>query len=154
MNSSGDRYKVGADVAGRKRVWSREHRVIISETASRRRENECPWSADCTRLTSPIAPSVNEALPIPDELRRGKMEETLVCSITAWVKDDEDVGGVAPAAVQEIEDVAETVKTRRIVVYPYAHLSLSLAKAAPARLLRHLFDRRLEDVQARVQDLP
>ena len=76
-----------------------------------------------------------EALPIPDELRRGKMEEALVCFTTAEEKDERDITGTAKAAVREIEDVAKTVKTRRVVLYPYAHLSPSLAKPAPAREL-------------------
>jgi threonyl-tRNA synthetase len=80
-----------------------------------------------------VREKTKDALPIPDELKRGKIDEALVCFITAEEKDEKDVGGTSRAAVNEIQDVAKTVKTTRVVVYPYAHLSPSLAKAAPAR---------------------
>lgn len=86
-----------------------------------------------------VKEKTKDAQPIADELKKGRMEEALVCFTTAEEKDERDITATAEAAVREIEDVAKTVKTKRIVLYPYAHLSPSLAKPAPAReLLAHI----------------
>jgi len=88
-----------------------------------------------------VKEGTKHALPIPDEQRRGHMDEALVCFVTAEEKDEKDVGGIAKAAVKEVEDVAQSVRTKRIVVYPYAHLSSSLAKPAAAReILAHMVE--------------
>jgi len=91
-----------------------------------------------------VREKTKDALPIPDELKHGKIDEALVCFITAEEKDERDVGGIARSAVKEIQDVAKIVKTNRVVVYPYAHLSPSLAKAASAR---EMFGHIAEDLE-------
>src|SRR3989338_8475928 len=61
-----------------------------------------------------------------DEPKSGRMEECLV-AFTAVEKDDENISDIAEKLVKEISDVAEQVKTKRVVLYPYAHLSKNLA---------------------------
>ncbi len=69
---------------------------------------------------------------VADELapgsERGRMDEVLVAFIS-FEKVDE---GKEPKAVQlladNIEEIAGSVETKRVVLYPYAHLSSSLAK--------------------------
>ena len=80
-----------------------------------------------------VKEKTKDAQPISEDQRRGRMEDALVCFITAEEKDEKDLSGTASSAVREIVDVAGTVKTRRVVVYPYAHLSPSLASPAPAQ---------------------
>ncbi len=56
----------------------------------------------------------------------GRMEECLVV-FTAVEKQDEDIENITEKLAKEISAVAEQVKTKRIVLYPYAHLSKNLA---------------------------
>ncbi len=80
-----------------------------------------------------VKDKTKDAEPVADKLKKGRMEEALVCFATAEKNDENDVDQIAKRAVMEIEDVAHTVKTKRIVLYPYAHLSPSLAMPALAR---------------------
>src|SRR3989442_1693502 len=68
---------------------------------------------------------------LPKEARHGRAEEALVCFISAEKRDEANPIGAAKAAAENIEDVANQVRTRRVVLYPYSHLSSSLA--APDR---------------------
>ncbi|MEK6986579.1 MAG: threonine--tRNA ligase [Candidatus Thermoplasmatota archaeon] len=70
---------------------------------------------------------------IPEARRHGRVEEALVCFISAEKRDEADPKGAALAAAKNIEDVAGQVHTKRIVLYPYAHLSSSLAAPEPAQ---------------------
>ncbi len=86
-----------------------------------------------------VKEKTKDAQPIADEMKKGRMEEALVCFITVEEKDEEDIGTTAKAAASEIVDVAKIVKVTRMVLYPYAHLSSSIAKPAIAReLLGHI----------------
>jgi len=88
-----------------------------------------------------------KALPsaedLPPEKRKGRIEDALVCFISAEKEDEADLEGVAKEAVRNIEEVAAQVKATRIAVYPYAHLSSSLAASAPAKQIFALLDQRL-----------
>jgi threonyl-tRNA synthetase len=70
---------------------------------------------------------------IPETKRHGRVEEALVCFISAEKRDEADPKGAAVAAEENIVDVAEQVHTKRIALYPYAHLSSSLAAPEPAQ---------------------
>ncbi len=67
--------------------------------------------------------------------RRGRAEEALVCFLTAEKRDESSPKGAATAAATNIEDVAAQLRTKRIVLYPYAHLSSSLAAPEPAAVV-------------------
>ena len=76
---------------------------------------------------------------LPASRRTGRVEEALVCFITAEKRDERDPKASAEAAATNIEEVAGQVRTKRIVLYPYAHLSSSLAAPEPAQeILRSL----------------
>lgn len=64
---------------------------------------------------------------LPPESRRGRAEEALVCFVSAEKGDESQPGLVAKAAAANVEDVAGQLRTKRVVLYPYAHLSSSLA---------------------------
>ena len=64
---------------------------------------------------------------IPKERRSGRVEEALVCFISAEKRDEKDPRAAALAAAGNVEEIAEQVHTRRIALYPYAHLSSELA---------------------------
>jgi len=69
---------------------------------------------------------------VPKGLRSGRVEEALVAFTAVEAEDETNVEGVARNAAREIAGVFEQVKAERVVLYPYAHLSPSLALPAAA----------------------
>ena len=69
---------------------------------------------------------------ITDQNRHGKYENVLVSFCTIEKEDEMDPDQVAKRATESIKEVADSVKTKRILVYPYAHLSNSLASVKTA----------------------
>lgn len=70
-------------------------------------------------------------------VERGRMEEAVAAFLT--VEDvDETNPHVVEDTAQSIEEIAGTVKTKNIMLYPYAHLSPNLAK--PIRAIEILRD--------------
>ncbi len=61
-----------------------------------------------------------------------RMEEVLVVFTSVEKADEADQNGVVAAATKDIVDVCQKVKTNRVMLYPYAHLSPSLASKEPA----------------------
>lgn len=80
---------------------------------------------------------------VPAKQRQGRVEDALVCFLTAEERDEKDPIGTAEAAAANIEDVAGQLKARRIALYPYAHLSSSLARPAPAQQILDLLAKAL-----------
>lgn len=66
-----------------------------------------------------------EDLPEKDK-KGGKAEEALVV-LTAVEKIDDNVKEVTQKFIEAVKDIASQVKTKNIVLYPYAHLSSNLA---------------------------
>lgn len=75
----------------------------------------------------------------------GKFENVLVAFTTVERDDAKNPEGVAEQAGQEILDVLQKVKAVSILVYPYSHLSSSLAEASDAiGILRKIHGKLLE----------
>ena len=72
---------------------------------------------------------------VPQSKRHGRVEEALVCFISAEKRDEANLAGVVRAATANIAEIADQVRTKRIVLYPYAHLSSSLASPGSAQEL-------------------
>jgi len=75
---------------------------------------------------SPLSRAVEQA----EEVERGKevrLGECLVALVTVESEDSRDLEAVASEAAQSIAEHAATVGAKLVVVYPYAHLSSSLA---------------------------
>lgn len=72
-----------------------------------------------------------KAIEKPEEItptkKKGFMDESLVVFSTVEKMDEKNPEQVAINASDSIEEVAKLVKTRKIVIYPYAHLSPDLA---------------------------
>ena len=71
-----------------------------------------------------------------------RVEETLVVFVSVEREDNEEV---AKRAVKEVESVAEKVNTKRIVLYPYAHLSSELASPERAVEILKLREKELSE---------
>ncbi|MGA2791614.1 MAG: threonine--tRNA ligase [Candidatus Bathyarchaeia archaeon] len=69
--------------------------------------------------------------PLEDN-QAGKFENVLVAFSTIEKEDEQNPAEVVRKATESIAEVARSVKTNRILVYPYAHLSSSLASATVA----------------------
>lgn len=61
------------------------------------------------------------------DVKKERLEECLAAFVTVEKKDELNAQEVVVRAAEEIENIANTVKTRAIFVYPYAHLSSLLA---------------------------
>src|SRR5207245_11458586 len=61
---------------------------------------------------------------------------------------------VAREAVRNSEDVAAEVKATRVAIYPYAHLSSSLAASGPAKTIFALLEERLRKTGFQVLSSP
>ena len=65
--------------------------------------------------------------------QKKRMEECLVVFTAVEKRDEADLKKATEMLVKEIKDVAEKVKTKNIVLYPYAHLSSSLSSPRSAQ---------------------
>jgi threonyl-tRNA synthetase len=75
--------------------------------------------------------AVKNPEPLEDN-RAGKFGEVLVAFSTIEREDEQNPDEVVRKATESIAEVAKSVKTNRVLIYPYAHLSSSLASAAVA----------------------
>ncbi|MEM3519502.1 MAG: threonine--tRNA ligase [Candidatus Hadarchaeales archaeon] len=91
---------------------------------------------------------------LPQEKKSGRLEEVLVVFSAAEEEDEADLEGVAEKAAREIADVASQVKAERIAIYPYAHLSPSLASPKAATRLLDLTAEKLRKLGFETYRLP
>jgi threonyl-tRNA synthetase len=63
----------------------------------------------------------------------GRMEECLCAFVSVEKADEQGLESAVAKAAKEIVAVADQVKTKRVMLYPYAHLSSSLASPATAQ---------------------
>jgi len=71
--------------------------------------------------------AIKDAEEIPEKEGKVRVEECLVIFSAVEKRDEEDLKKVIDIYVKEIKDIATQVKAKNIVLYPYAHLSSSLA---------------------------
>ncbi len=74
---------------------------------------------------------------ISDSQKKKRIEEVLVAFISFEKRDEEKEEAAAKALVANIREIAGKVEAQRIVLYPYAHLSSSLAKASSSIKILH-----------------
>ncbi len=79
-----------------------------------------------TKRSTPVAEKIEE------NLKKGRMEEALTVFIAVEKNDEENIEYAAGQTAEEIKKVTEQVKTNRVMLYPYAHLSSSLASPKAA----------------------
>lgn len=76
--------------------------------------------------------ALEEAEDLAGAVGKASVENALVCFTTVESFDEVNLPWVVSRAAEEIASVAERVGVRRVVVYPYAHLSPDLARPASA----------------------
>lgn len=89
--------------------------------------------------------------PLAPGDERGAVAEALVAFISVETEDASDPAGVARETAMRLAAAADKVGATRIMIYPYAHLSSSLAEASVAKaVLSDLFNlvRSLERYEA------
>jgi threonyl-tRNA synthetase len=86
--------------------------------------------------------------------RAGKFDNVLVAFSTIEKEDEANPGEVVRKATESIAETARSVKASRILVYPYAHLSSSLASAAVAISVLEQLSRFLSEMSFEVHRSP
>lgn len=76
--------------------------------------------------------ALKSAPELAPEQMAGRMEECLCAFVSVEKADEAGVASAAAKVAAEIVKVADQVKTKRVMLYPYAHLSNSLASPAVA----------------------
>ena len=75
------------------------------------------------------------AQEIPEGHEKGRMEEVLVAFISFEEIDEGKEDASSALLADNVEEVAKMVKTSKVVLYPYAHLSSSLAKPDVGKII-------------------
>ncbi len=76
--------------------------------------------------------AVKQPETLDESHKRGAIEDGLVVFSTVEKNDEQDPGQISANAASSIEEVLGWLKTKRVMVYPYAHLSTTLASREPA----------------------
>jgi threonyl-tRNA synthetase len=64
---------------------------------------------------------------VEESLKHAKMEDALTAFVAVERGDDDDIDATVEESAASIKEVAEKVKTKRVMIYPYAHLSSELS---------------------------
>jgi len=86
--------------------------------------------------------AVKEPEPLDDSHKHGALQDGLVAFSTVEKNDEQDPEQITSNAASSIGEVLGWLKTKKVMVYPYAHLSTSLASREPAiSILKGLEDK-------------
>ena len=85
------------------------------------------------RFTYEVREPTKVAEEVPEERKRGEFQDVLVCLLTMEERDEPSIPEVARAAAVNVFEIYNKVQAKRVVLYPYAHLSSSLAAPQPSR---------------------
>jgi len=69
---------------------------------------------------------------LDDSNKKGSMEDGLVVFCTVEKGDEQAPDRIVANASNSIEEVLGRLKAKKVMIYPYAHLSTSLASRDPA----------------------
>ncbi len=75
---------------------------------------------------------------IPEDAKSGEMENVLWVRIAVEKPDEGDIDSLVEKAVNDIEDVSRQVKTKNVMLYPYAHLLMGSVPSKPEAALELL----------------
>lgn len=91
--------------------------------------------------TTEAGEGMGETEGVPME---GRMEDCVTAFISVESEDEADLDAVVENAAAELRDVAGKLNTRKVVLYPYAHLSDDLASPESAKTVLRDLQRELE----------
>ena len=89
--------------------------------------------------------AVKEPEPLSDHGKKGGLQDGLVVFSTVEKADEESPENTVANAAESIEEVLGWLKTKRVMIYPYAHLSTSLASRDPAIKILKALEQKLAD---------
>jgi len=89
--------------------------------------------------------AVKEPESIPDHAKKGTLQDGLVVFTTVEKGDEASPENTATNAAASIEEVLGWLKTNRVMIYPYAHLSTDLAGREPAIETLKILERKLSE---------
>lgn len=94
----------------------------------------------------PVKQAISKAERVSEEEKSGvRVEEALVVFTTVEKRDEESPELIAENACNSIIDIASQVKAKKVVLYPYAHLSTELASPEVALTLLKLIEQKLRE---------
>ena len=89
--------------------------------------------------------AVKEPEPLSDKGKKGELQDGLVVFSTVEKDDEASPENTVANAADSIEEVLGWLKTKRVMIYPYAHLSTNLAARDPAiKILKDLEQKLVE----------
>jgi len=78
---------------------------------------------------------------IEESAKKGRLEEALCAFIAVEKPDEGDIDAVVAEGAKQIADVAEQVHAKKVMLYPYAHLSSNLGSPdAAVKILKGMQD--------------
>ncbi len=89
--------------------------------------------------------ALKEPEALADHTKKGALEDGLVAFCTVEKGDEQSPEQTANNAATSIEEVLGWLKTKRVLVYPYAHLSTSLASRDPAIEILKILEKKLAE---------
>lgn len=101
-----------------------------------------------------IKKSTPVAEKIDDDLKKGRMEEVLTVFVAVEKSDEDQIENAAAKTVVEIKKVTEQVKTNRVMLYPYAHLSSNLSSPKVAVETLKIIEELLKEASFEVKRAP
>ncbi len=101
-----------------------------------------------TKRSTPVAEKIDDAL------KKGRMEEALTVFVAVEKNDEENIEYAAKQTAEEIKKVTEQVKTNRVMLYPYAHLSSSLSSPKTAIEILKKLEELLKETKFEVKRAP
>src|SRR5881628_1961851 len=98
--------------------------------------------------------AVKEPESIPDHAKKGTLQDGLVVFTTVEKGDEASPENTAANAAASIEEVLGWLKTKRVMIYPYAHLSTDLAGREPAIKTLKILEEKLSEKSYEVSRAP
>src|SRR3989441_472976 len=98
--------------------------------------------------------AVKEPESIPDHAKKGMLQDGLVVFTTVEKGDEASPENTATNAAASIEEVLGWLKTNRVMIYPYAHLSTDLASREPAISTLKILEQKLAEKGYEVSRAP
>ncbi len=93
----------------------------------------------------PVKKAIKEPEELSEERKKEKEIKEVLVIFTAVEKQDETNKNILDQYIQNVEELAEQVKAKNIVLYPYAHLSSQLSAPSFAQSLMQDAEKKLAE---------